>query len=87
MAVIIIESVLFVALLAAVGALFFLVVIYFTPVGLRLRQNQNRKRVVRAAELSCPVHGVHDEASLVRLPSGERLCPECFKEAFDVQHD
>ena len=83
MAVIIIESVLFVALVAAIAALFFFVVLHFTPVGLRLRQTENRKRVERAAELTCPVHGFHDEASLVRLPSGERLCPECFKEAFD----
>ena len=81
MLVIILESVLFVALVAAVVALFRLLVLHFTPVGLRLRQLDNRKRIEREAELTCSVHGPHDEASLVRLPSGERICPECYKEA------
>lgn len=81
MAVIILESVLFVALVVAVGALFRLVVLHFTPVGLRLRQESNRKRIERSAQLTCPVHGVQEEETLVRLPSGERICSACFQEA------
>ena len=81
MAVIILESVLFVALVVAVGALFRLVVLYYTPVGLRLRQTSNRKRIERSAQLTCPVHGSQEEETLVRLPNGERICSECFKEA------
>jgi hypothetical protein len=81
MAVIILESVLFVALVVAVGALFRLVVLYYTPVGLRLRQSSNRKRIERSAQLTCPVHGLQEEETLVRLPNGEQICSACFEEA------
>ena len=80
MSEIILEGVLFVALVAAVGALFYLVVVYFTPVGVRLRQTRNRRRIDRAAGLVCPIHGPRDEHDLVRLPSGESMCPDCYKE-------
>lgn len=77
---IIIEGVLFVALLAAVGALFYLVFMYFTPAGVRRRQTQNRRRIDRAGELVCPIHGPRANSDLVRLTSGEVLCPDCYKE-------
>jgi hypothetical protein len=79
---IIIEGVLFVALVAAVGTLLYLIVMYFTPVGVRLRQTLNRRRVDRAAELVCPLHGPRSSNDLVRLASGELLCPDCYKETF-----
>ena len=79
---IIIEGVLFVALLAAVGILFYLVVVYFTPLGVRRRQTLNRRRVDRAAELVCPIHGPRTSNDLVRLTSGELMCPDCYKETF-----
>jgi hypothetical protein len=56
------------------------VILYFTPVGVRLRQTQNRKRIERAAELVCSVHGRLAEDQLVRLASGEQVCPDCYKE-------
>ena len=74
------DGVLFGALLAAGGALLYWVIIYFTPAGVRIRQAQNRKRIERAAELVCAVHGRHTEDQLVRLASGERVCPDCYKE-------
>ena len=77
---IIIEGVLFVALIATVGTLFYLVLMYFTPVGVRLRQTRNRRRIDRAAELVCPIHGPRATTDLVRLASGELLCPDCYKE-------
>jgi hypothetical protein len=80
MTTIIIEGVLFVALLAAVGTLFYLVLIAFTPVGVRLRQAKNRRRIDSAAALVCPIHGPRDPNELVRLASGELLCPDCYKE-------
>jgi hypothetical protein len=80
MTTIILEGVLFVALLAAIGTLFYLVMVYFTPVGVRLRQRQNRMRLDRAAELVCPIHGPRSTTDLVRLTSGELLCPDCYKE-------
>src|SRR3954468_5654217 len=58
---IIIESALFVALLAAVGALVRLALLHFTPLGTRLQQDGNRRRMERAAEHTCPVHGPHAE--------------------------
>jgi hypothetical protein len=80
MTAIILEGVLFVALVATGGALFFLVVRHYTPLGRRFGQSQNRRRILRSAELTCPIHGAHDERDLVRLTSGEAVCPECFKE-------
>jgi hypothetical protein len=79
---IILEGVLFVALIATVGALFYYLLIYFTPVGVRVRQSRNRRRIDRAAELVCPIHGPRASNDLVRLASGEALCPDCYKETF-----
>jgi hypothetical protein len=80
MNVIILESVLFVALGAVVGALF-VTALGITPLGRRLRQSANRKRIDKQAELTCPIHGLQREQDLVRLPSGEPLCPHCYQEA------
>ena len=80
MSVIIMEGVLFVALIAAGGALLYWLILYFTPAGVRLRQTSNRKQIERAAELVCSVHGRLDEDKLVRLASGERVCPDCYTE-------
>ena len=82
MSEIILEGVLFVALVAAVGALFYFVVLFFTPVGVRLRQTRNRRRIDRAADLVCPIHGPRAITDLVRLASGDVLCPDCYKETF-----
>ena len=80
MGIIITEGVLFVALIATGGALLYWLIVYFTPAGVRLRQTQNRKRIEQAADLVCAVHGRHTEDQLVRLASGERVCPDCYKE-------
>ncbi len=80
MGAIITEGVLFVALIAAGGALLYWVLIAFTPAGARLRQTRNRKRMERMAALVCPIHGLRTEDHLVRLASGERVCPDCYKE-------
>lgn len=80
MTAIILEGVLFVALIAAVGALFYFILIGFTPVGVRLRQAKNRRRLDRAAALACPIHGPRSSNDLVRLASGELMCPDCYKE-------
>jgi len=80
MNVIILESVLFVALLAVVGTLV-LSALGITPLGRRLRQTANRKRIDKQADLTCPIHGLQRESDLVRLPNGEPLCPHCYKEA------
>jgi hypothetical protein len=80
MGAIIVEGVLFVALLAAGGALLYWLLIMFTPVGVGLRQTRNRKRIERAAELTCPIHGARSEDQLVRLANGERACPDCYRE-------
>ena len=77
---IIIEGVLFVALIAAIGALFYFVVVYFTPVGIRIRQSRNRRQIERAADRVCSIHGPHATKDLVRLTSGDLVCPECYKE-------
>src|SRR5262245_58513030 len=49
MSAIIIEGVLFVALIAALVTLAFFVFMHFTPAGIRVRQTQNRRRIDRAA--------------------------------------
>ena len=80
MRVIIVEGVLFVALIAAGGALLYWLIIYFTSAGVRFRQTKNRKRIENAADTRCAIHGHHTEDQLVRLASGERVCPDCYKE-------
>lgn len=77
---IILESVLFFALVAVVGALVVYTVRH-TPLGTRFAQTLNRKRIDEQAELTCPMHGVQKEADLVRLPTGEKICPHCYQEA------
>ena len=79
---IIIEGVLFVALIAASAALLYFGILHFTPVGTRILQAQNRERIERAALLACPIHGPRAEEELVRLPNGSRVCPECYQETF-----
>lgn len=80
MTVAILDSVLFLALVAVVGAFIFKA-LGFTPAGLRLKQTANRKRIDRQAELTCPIHGLQRAEDLVRLPTGESLCPRCYEEA------
>ena len=77
---IVLESVLFVALVATVVVLVIFALVEFTPLGLRLRQARNRRLIEETAERTCPLHGPHGAADMVLLPSGERICPECFKE-------
>jgi hypothetical protein len=79
MVTIILEGVLFVAFAAAVAALLSSLVSE-TPFGVWLRQGRNRRRIERDAALRCSVHGMHEERELVRLPNGERICPDCFRE-------
>jgi hypothetical protein len=78
---IIVEGVLFVALLATIAALLVYVLVRWTPLGLRLRQDQNRRRLEHEVDLICPIHGAQQEDAMVRLPSGSRMCPQCYKEA------
>ena len=84
MGAIILEGVLFVALVATGGALLYWLLITFTPAGVRLRQTQNRKRIDRTAELVCPIHGLRTEDQLVRLANGERACPDCYQETLNA---
>ena len=85
MSAIILESALFIAALAMLGALVVAALLHFTPLGLRLRQVENRRRIERETALNCPQHGPHDERDLVRLPGGATLCPECYKETMHGQ--
>ncbi len=80
MTVILLESVLFIALVAVVGA-FVLKALGVTPFGTRLKQSANRRRIDKQADLTCPIHGPQREEDLVRLPTGEPLCSHCYREA------
>jgi hypothetical protein len=81
MTAIILEGLVFVASVAAMAALFFYALLRLTPLGRRLRQAGNRRRIERALALTCPIHGAQREDDLVLLPNGERLCPACYQEA------
>jgi hypothetical protein len=48
-----------------------------------LEQSRNRKQIDRAVSLTCALHGAHEEREMVRLESGEVMCPECYREAID----
>lgn len=80
MIAIIMEGVLFVALVAAGGALLYFVITTYTPVGRRMREVRNRKVIEKEVDTHCPIHGTFREEEMVRLPSGDRVCPQCFKE-------
>lgn len=80
MTAIIIEAVLFLALLGVAGTLV-VHLVRGSRVGTALEQTQNRKQIDRAASLTCATHGPHEEREMVRLPSGELVCPECYREA------
>lgn len=55
-----------------------------TPAGISLQQRRNRKRIERGSPLVCPEHGPLAENDLVRLPSGETICPQCYQEVQDA---
>ena len=78
---IIIEGVLFIALLCVAVALVVYIVRYYTSAGRALEQTRNRKGIERAVNLTCAIHGAHDERDMVRLPNGEVMCPDCYREA------
>ena len=80
---IIIEGVLFVALLCVAVALIVFIVRTYTAAGRALEQTRNRKEIDRAVNLTCAVHGPHEEREMVRLESGEVMCPQCYREAID----
>src|ERR1700752_3549922 len=75
---IILEGVLFVALLATVAALLFYPLVRWTPLGLQLRQDANRRKIEQTLELHCPIHGPQREDEMLRLPSGIRICLTCY---------
>ena len=81
MIAILLEGLLFVASIATIAALVFFITRSSTSLGLRARQNRNRQEIERELDLVCSVHGEHTENQLVRLDGGERICPECFREA------
>jgi len=67
---IIMEGALFVALIATVAALLFYALFRWTPLGLRLRQDRNRREIEHTLDLECPIHGLQREEETVRMPSG-----------------
>jgi hypothetical protein len=81
MIAILLEGSLFVASIATIAGLVFFVTRSSTSLGLRARQNKNRQAIERELDLVCSIHGEHTEDQLVRLESGERICPECFRDA------
>ena len=80
MRVIIVEGVLFLALLVVVVLVVRTIIRHHTPVGTRLEQTDNRRAIDRAVSLTCERHGIHEEREMVRLQSGELMCPHCYRE-------
>jgi hypothetical protein len=83
MSAIIIEGALFIVLVLVAVTLVVFVIRHYTAAGRALEQRRNRKQIDRTASLTCAVHGPHDERAMVRLRSGEVVCPECYREAVD----
>ena len=80
---IIIEGVLFVALLCVAVTLVVFVVRHYTAAGRMIEQTRNRKEIERVVNLTCAIHGSHEEREMVRLESGEVMCPECYRDVID----
>ena len=80
---IIIEGVLFVALVCVAVTLVVFTVRHYTAAGRVIEQTKNRKQIERAVNLTCEIHGAHEEREMVRLESGEIMCPQCYREAID----
>jgi hypothetical protein len=80
---IIIEGVLFVALLCVAVALVVFIVRHYTAAGRVIDQTRNRKEIERVVNLTCPIHGPHEERAMVRLESGEVMCPQCYRDVID----
>lgn len=80
---IIIEGVLFIALLCVAAALVVYLVRYYTAAGRALEQTHNRKAIDKVVNLTCAIHGPHDERDMVRLESGEVMCPQCYRDAIE----
>ena len=80
---IIIEGVLFIALVCVAATLVVVLLRYYTAAGRALEQTRNRKQIERVASLTCERHGPHDERAMVRLESGDVMCPECYREVID----
>ena len=83
MTTIIIEGVLFIALVSIAAALVVFVVRHYTAAGRLIEQTRNRKEIERIASRTCGVHGVHEEREMVRLESGEVMCPECYRDVME----
>ena len=82
---IIIEGVLFVALLCVAVTLVVFIIRHFTTAGRVLEQTRNRKQIERVVNLTCEIHGPHEEREMVRLESGDVMCPQCYREAIGGQ--
>lgn len=87
MTAIIVESALFVVLVAAVGTLLLTLLLHHTPLGIALRQRRNRRLLEREAARHCPRHGPQRDDALVRLRDGQTLCPVCYQEILDGKLD
>ena len=83
MTVIILEGVLFLTLVVLVVMLVTFLVRHYTAAGVRFDQHRNRKEIDRTVDLTCAVHGAHEAHDMVRLKSGEVMCPECYRDAID----
>lgn len=81
MVAILLEDLLFLTLLGAAFFLVYTLLVRLTPLGRRLAQSRNRRRIDRAAGLYCALHGAHVAEELVRLPDGDLMCPQCYTEA------
>ena len=78
---IILEGVLFVALVATVATLLFFALLCLDAARPAAAADGNRRVIEDELELECPIHGLQREEEMVRLPSGSRICPTCYKEA------
>ena len=77
----IMEAVLYLALFAACGALVTFVVLTTTPRGRRWRERLDRRRGIDEEGSHCTVHGTVRDEDMMRLATGERICPHCFRES------
>jgi len=87
MTAILLENTLVIALVVILGAIVIYAFRSYSPLGVRMRQEQNRRNLLDEMVRTCPTHGVQPVQSLVRLDDGTVVCSLCFQKVIHADNE